>query len=181
MRAIAVDDDRAGADFREFGALHERAADRHRMGRFTANADDGRGAFPQSEDAEQMHVLVGAAGELAAEQRGGLVGRDLRVRGGSGQRRTGRGGERNDPVGQGRAKRGEQCERQKADLNGVHAHIVRTIVKIALGESTPNLARNAGSPRGRKKLEGAWRFLATLQLHDIKMTGRACSMAAPIG
>jgi hypothetical protein len=107
----------------------------------------------QSEDAEQMHVLVGAAGELTAEQRGGLLGRDLRMRGGSGQRRAGRRGERDDPVGQRRAKHGEQRERQKADLNGVHAHIVRTIVKIALGESALTW-RFAPGPRGETIPQG---------------------------
>jgi hypothetical protein len=93
MRAITVDDDRTGADFGEFGPLHQRAAERHGMRRFTAHADDGRGAFPQSEDAEQMHVLIDTARELATEQRGRLVGRDLSVRSGRGQRRAGQGGE----------------------------------------------------------------------------------------
>lgn len=58
MRAIAVDDDRAGADFGKFAALHQRAAERHGTRRFAAHADDGRGAFPQSEDAEQPHVWL---------------------------------------------------------------------------------------------------------------------------
>ena len=46
MRAVAVDDDRAGADFVELGALHERAAERHGMRRFAADADDGRARLP---------------------------------------------------------------------------------------------------------------------------------------
>jgi len=133
MRAIAVDHDGAGADFGEFGALHQRAAERHRTRRLAAHADDGRGALGQRENAEQMHVLVDRARELSAEQRGGLIGRDLRVRGGCGHRRTGHRGECDGPVGQRRAEHGEERERQKADLECVHAHIVRTIVKIALG------------------------------------------------
>jgi hypothetical protein len=45
--------------------------------------------------------------------------------------------------------------------------IVRTIVKFALGESAP-------AWRGNEKPGTARRFLATLQLHDIKMTEREC-------
>ncbi len=76
MDAVAVDDDRTGAYFVELGALHDGAAERHGPRWFAAGADDGRAAFLERENAEQVHVLVGGALELAAEQRGGLFDRD---------------------------------------------------------------------------------------------------------
>ncbi|OJA80224.1 hypothetical protein BGV71_16175 [Burkholderia ubonensis] len=105
--AVALDDDRAGADFGELRAGRDVRAERYGTRRFATDTDDRGTAVVEREDAEQVDVLHGILVELTAEERRGVLGADRQPRGGGGQRRFA-GGQRDDPIGGRRAQTREE-------------------------------------------------------------------------